>query len=192
VAVWVTSILGVIASALFGWPSLVVALAAWALLMTYNRWLKRRPLSGNIAVALVTAALFGYVGAVIGGWRGLIPAALFTFGLHLAREIVKDLEDREGDAALGAHTLALVAPRTAKSVAVISLSLAMAVGILVKPLAGWGEYAGLPLIAGVIVLYGVPLMMLFFSKERASWSRLSLILKLAMPLGLLLLVATRW
>jgi geranylgeranylglycerol-phosphate geranylgeranyltransferase len=84
-----------------------------ALLWGYSRWLKRTPLVGNLAVALVLglAILYGGLAVTSFGdarWAAALLGAAFAFGSTLAREIAKDIEDAKGDAAGGARTLPIV------------------------------------------------------------------------------------
>lgn len=84
-----------------------MALLVTAALVLYDLWLKHTALWGNLLVSALAAAAFPF-GALAAGQlgRAWIPAG-FAFLFHLGREIVKDIEDMEGDRALGAHTLPL-------------------------------------------------------------------------------------
>ena len=74
-------------------------------LFLYSVYLKVKPLWGNLMVAVLAASAFPYGALAAGIWgRSWIPA-LFAFLFHLGREIVKDLEDLEGDRRNGAQTL---------------------------------------------------------------------------------------
>jgi geranylgeranylglycerol-phosphate geranylgeranyltransferase len=110
-AVWLMSVLfgvGLLAAFLAGWRFFLFALANSCLLVVYSRYLKRRPWWGNLAVAALSSSCFIFGGMFYHRWTvSLIPAA-FAFLVHWAREIIKDLEDREGDARAGAATLPLV------------------------------------------------------------------------------------
>jgi len=77
------------------------------LLVLYAIRLKGIPLAGNIAVAYLTGSMFLFGGAFAGyaGMVYLIPIAVITFLATMARELLKDAEDVEGDAAGGAVTL---------------------------------------------------------------------------------------
>jgi geranylgeranylglycerol-phosphate geranylgeranyltransferase len=91
-----------VSPALFG-----LGLAALAVMLVYSPLLKSRGLLGNLAVAVVASMPLVYGAAAVGDWRpGLIPAVLAAF-LHLAREVVKDLEDVRGDAEIGRRTVPL-------------------------------------------------------------------------------------
>lgn len=92
---------------------------ATGLLFIYSKWLKATPLWGNVLVSLFTAfvwvILFVAQMSVKGtdsefGTSGLKAVCLFyglfAFLTNLIREIVKDLEDLEGDKAGGLKTTA--------------------------------------------------------------------------------------
>ncbi len=74
-------------------------------LFLYSVYLKVKPLWGNLMVAILAASAFPFGALAAGSWgRSWIPA-LFAFLFHLGREIIKDLEDLEGDRRNGAQTL---------------------------------------------------------------------------------------
>ena len=79
-------------------PLLVPILASAILTVAaYEFRLKRWGLSGNAAVAYLTAAVFLYGGAAGGDPLLLAPLAAMAFGATLSREIIKDMEDASGD-----------------------------------------------------------------------------------------------
>jgi geranylgeranylglycerol-phosphate geranylgeranyltransferase len=104
-----------------------LALAMAFLLIVYNRRLKGMPLSGNLTVALLCA--LALVFPEFPNWPQAtgIPAG-FAFFSTLARELLKDLEDRPGDGQLGLKTLPLVygENRTRHWVGAITLVLLLA------------------------------------------------------------------
>lgn len=87
--------------------ALGLAVSWVALVVLYCARLKGVAFVGNAVVALVASSAF-VMGAASQerAAASLIPLAL-AFLYHLAREIVKDVEDLEGDAASGAATLAV-------------------------------------------------------------------------------------
>lgn len=109
-SVWASgSALGIGLGALVSWTHLGIAVASVALLYGYSARLKRVPLAGNLAVALVLGLAILYGGLAVGPINGALwLGAAFAFGSTLAREIAKDLEDVAGDAAEGARTLPIV------------------------------------------------------------------------------------
>ncbi|OGU36810.1 MAG: hypothetical protein A2068_08190 [Ignavibacteria bacterium GWB2_35_6b] len=73
-------------------------------LVLYSTHLKKTILVGNFSVALLTASALIY-GAMIAGNinAGIIPA-FFAFFANFIREIIKDMEDVEGDSANNINT----------------------------------------------------------------------------------------
>ena len=87
------------------WQWREVFWAALLVMLVYSPLLKSRGLQGNLAVAVVASMPLVYGAAAVGYWRaGLVPAVLAAF-LHLAREVVKDIEDVPGDLAIGRATV---------------------------------------------------------------------------------------
>jgi geranylgeranylglycerol-phosphate geranylgeranyltransferase len=88
---------------------IAIALFNSLLLVGYAAKLKRIPLIGNFAVSYLAASIFLFGGA-FSGMEGLfqnLPLSLITFLAMAARELLKDIEDMEGDLAGGARTLPL-------------------------------------------------------------------------------------
>lgn len=86
----------------------LLAVTAYFVLFIYAWKLKPLPIIGNIMVASLTGATPLY-GAIAVGKIGLAGyLALCAFLVNLAREIMKDIEDIEGDKAKGAKTLPII------------------------------------------------------------------------------------
>lgn len=103
----------------------------------YSRWVKHTGLAGNVLVALDSAASILFGGFFYDALRGLqIPLIVFVptayaFLLSLGREIIKGIEDVEGDARAGIYTLAVrLGPRRAAFVASVLLLLVVALSPL--------------------------------------------------------------
>jgi len=87
---------------------LLVFLCAFFLWL-YSNQLKRLPFIGNFVVALMTGISICMVGWYYKETSLLVVAyALFAFFMNLIREIIKDIEDRQGDRAHGCKTLPIV------------------------------------------------------------------------------------
>ncbi len=86
---------------------IAIAIINSLLLIGYAARLKRTPLFGNIAVSYLAASMFLFGGALDGlqGLSRVLPFAVMTFFAMLARELVKDAEDVDGDRASGAVTI---------------------------------------------------------------------------------------
>ena len=75
------------------------------LILIYTPFLKRIPLLGNIAVALILSMVFIITAIYLNGDLNIImPPATLAFLLMLIREIVKDIADIEGDQKYNVHT----------------------------------------------------------------------------------------
>ena len=84
-----------------------IALANSLMLIVYARNLKRTALAGNISVGYLTGSTFLYGGALF-EIPGLVRmSGLFALAMlaTIAREIAKDIEDIDGDSAMGLDTL---------------------------------------------------------------------------------------
>jgi geranylgeranylglycerol-phosphate geranylgeranyltransferase len=111
------------------------------ILIAYAAKLKSTPLSGNIAVAYLSASIFLFGGA-LNGWDGLIriiPIAAITFFAILSRELLKDAEDVEGDRAGGADTVPIrIGIKKTSGLALITTVLAVATSFI--PYFWWGAW----------------------------------------------------
>lgn len=90
---------------------------AVGMLWSYSRWFKRLPLSGNLIVSVFTGCIPLIL--LVPEWKNVIAPGFrssiylfttfgfsyFAFITNLIREVVKDLEDLEGDTAVGAATI---------------------------------------------------------------------------------------
>lgn len=77
--------------------SLMIVVLAIIAMIVYELWMKSQGLLGNILIALLVAGLFEFSGSVVGmPDKTLVLAALSGLST-LGREIVKDIEDIEGD-----------------------------------------------------------------------------------------------
>ena len=87
--------------------------------------LKRKPFSGNILVSFLTSITFIYGGTAVGSYKGVLILALISFFAMVSRELVKDIEDLEGDIKKGAKTLpAIIGESKTFSLAFVSLLIA--------------------------------------------------------------------
>ena len=90
----------------FGFELLWLFAVVAGLCFVYNRFLKGLPLVGNFIVALLTTTPIVIPVLRIGFPQPeLLNLMFFAFTLTLAREITKDVEDMEGDRAMGLRTI---------------------------------------------------------------------------------------
>lgn len=106
---WVLiNIAGVIFGGLISMECFAIALFSVFLLYVYSSYLKRTPLLGNLTVSFFTGLAFIYGGIAVGYWKAALVPALFAFLFHWGREILKDIEDIEGDRRMSARTFPIV------------------------------------------------------------------------------------
>jgi 4-hydroxybenzoate polyprenyltransferase len=82
----------------------IIVIATIILLYIYSSTLKKLPLFGNVTIALLTGLAFIYGGFASGNPVSAIVPAEFAFLINLIREIVKDIQDIEGDTKAGVIT----------------------------------------------------------------------------------------
>ncbi len=164
----------------------LVAMGCAGLLYTYSARLKAMPFVGNLAVAVLAGMAVVY-GALRGGlappvWAG----AGFAFSATLAREIVKDVQDMEGDASSGLRTLPI---SWGDKKATLAASMILLLTVLASPLPFLVMgYGGIYLIA-VLVTDAVLLRAVWILLERgeAFALRASRLTKWGMVLGIVAL-----
>lgn len=174
----------------------VVAIGAAGILLTlsYDLWLKQVPLLGNVLVA-VSAGLTFLIGGAASDperWCGLPgPMIPFIFAIlfHLVRELVKDVEDREGDMQSGIVTL----PSRMGVKPTLTLASALtAISIILTAIPYALHWFGLLYLVFGVGLAQLPTLFLLLSALKSpSASRLrqtSTMLKVGMILGLLALI----
>ncbi|MDG6257779.1 MAG: geranylgeranylglycerol-phosphate geranylgeranyltransferase [Methanomicrobiaceae archaeon] len=138
---------------------LCMALAVFnsLLLWAYAARLKKVPLVGNLAVAYLAANIFLFGGALAGidGLLQNVPLAGIVVLAMLSRELLKDVEDMEGDAEGGARTLPMIVGVRATA----AVALAAALGAVIMsylPLMRWwgGAYLAAITVADLVILAG--------------------------------------
>ena len=194
-SVWVvSSALGIGLSAFLSAVHLGIALFSVVLLYGYSAWLKKTPLAGNLAVALVLGLALLYGGlAVAPVGSVLLLGAAFAAGTTLAREVAKDIEDAVGDATEGARTLPLVAgPKVAVGLAVGVTAATLAAFPLALPAGLGADFFLLALPAAGLLLAAMWALLRASGEtlERDA-ARASLLLKAAMIAGILALAGAR-
>jgi geranylgeranylglycerol-phosphate geranylgeranyltransferase len=178
--------IGVSLSLFIGWLAFVIALLVSILIFLYSYKFKRLPLIGNFTVSLATAMAFIYGGIAVNRVRLTLVPAVLAFFYHFGREIIKDIQDMQGDQHDNARTLPLV---YGEAVALIITTIIFLFLLVLLPfpfIFDWYQIWYL-----VIVLVGVYPVIVFVIysmwKDRSSRNLglLSKILKADMVVGLL-------
>ena len=90
------------------WLCIAIGYPAIVLIGVYSWKLKRKPVIGNVVVALLTSLTLVYGGAAAGNIVLVSMLAICAFFANLSREIAKDIEDIKGDETLGSRTLPIL------------------------------------------------------------------------------------
>ena len=86
-----------------------IVIASIPFLMFYSKLFKVIPLIGNIFVAFYLAMVFIFIEiAITNSVELMLIPSIFAFGISLIREIIKDIEDFNGDRASGIKTLPIL------------------------------------------------------------------------------------
>lgn len=183
------------------WGFATAFILVGVVLYAYANFLKRTLLAGNVAIALLTGFSVLIVGIfdlvptleindkslVMTVFGILLDYAIFTVIINLIREIVKDLEDVNGDYSQGMNTLpiALGVSRTAKIASVL--------GVIAFSVLAWYiyEYIFSLTFATLYALIFLISPLAFFSikiwsgKKQKDFAQMSLLLKIVIFFGIL-------
>jgi geranylgeranylglycerol-phosphate geranylgeranyltransferase len=184
--IWIyTSAFGLVLSLLLGFWNLLIAIIWVVGLYVYSRSLKGTVLIGNLAVALMTGLAFPF-GAIAAGRADLgVYPGILAFLANLARELLKDVEDVDGDAAVNAETLPV---KHGPEAGLLGASIAIGVLIFVTFIpfvAGVYNYVYLTIILLVDLGFAYVVVSMWYDPTLSNLKKLSLILKLDMVGGLI-------
>jgi 4-hydroxybenzoate polyprenyltransferase and related prenyltransferases len=101
-------VLGIILAFLINFLLGMIAFLSSILMIFYARDLKTKCFIGNLSISFLTGLCFVFGGIAVGQIMVSIYLGFYAFLMTMAREIVKDMEDMEGDEEEGATTLPLV------------------------------------------------------------------------------------
>ncbi|WP_262916861.1 geranylgeranylglycerol-phosphate geranylgeranyltransferase [Aestuariivivens insulae] len=179
-----------------------------ALLYVYASYLKRLFLIGNIIISLLVSLSILIVGIFellpvitpenqyiqLAVFKIIFYYAVFAFIINLIREIIKDIEDIEGDTKSGMHTLPIVIGTSkARSTAfVLTLFTTMAISFYVI-----SSLYKTPIASGYFIFFIIgPLIYVFIklltAKTKQEYRHISAMLKLVMLSGMLSLLLYKY
>ena len=167
----------------------------------YSTTFKKKLLIGNILISLLTAwvilvlALAEYrfrISATDIVWQRILQGSFiyggFAFIISLVREVIKDMEDIEGDSKFGCTTMPIVwGIPTAKVFAgvwlVVLIGLVLAIGIYILQFGWW--YISLYAVITLVVPSIWVLRILYSANSPSQYHQLSTTVKLIMLAGIL-------
>jgi geranylgeranylglycerol-phosphate geranylgeranyltransferase len=167
----------------------LIVLLSIVLLYFYSARLKRTILIGNIVIGLMTGMAFIYGGVVVDNVERAIVPAIFAFFLNLARELLKDIEDIEGDRRENAVTLH-IKYGIKRSLVLATISLLILIGTTIAALRYdlyHSAFLFIVLVADCLIC--VSMILMWRDNSLKTIRRVSTILKLSMIVGLFSIIA---
>jgi 4-hydroxybenzoate polyprenyltransferase len=178
----------------------VIFIIASVLLYIYSSYLKQMLLAGNIVISLVVALSILLVGIFellpvitennrnvqITFFEIIVDYTIFAFMINFIRELVKDIEDIDGDYKGGMKTLPIVLGRERATKIIFALSLiplGSVIYYVVSNLFKQTEIVGYFLVFVIAPLIYSSIK-LFSAEQKTEYKHISLILKLVMLTGM--------
>jgi len=103
----ILSVFGLASSWQITVSAFIVALFAWAVMMSYSMWGKKTGFLGNLMVSSCIGLPFVYGGLLSGKIWASLSFSLLAFLSNTGREITKGIVDIQGDKAAGIRTIAV-------------------------------------------------------------------------------------
>jgi len=165
--------------------ALIVAVTVATVLFVYDRDLKSKPLMGNAAVAGICGATVVFGSLAGTGWnRQVLVLTVCAFSLTLVRELYKDIEDIEGDLAMGARTYPILyGERRSAQLALLPLSFTIYF-VLYRIFSSVPDWSG-AYVAGMFLITGLlwTATRSLSTKGPANWGKRAQEVKLWIVLG---------
>ncbi len=181
------TLVGILASTYTGFDSLIVASLGAAASVLYDLRLKLSGFPGNVLVAFSTSLPFLYAYTVVEApTRRILFFWVMVFLAVLAREIIKDIADVEGDRRKGARTIPIVyGERKASLIAFIIILFDVVISVipLIENIVNRIIYIVLIGITDILLLYSSLLLIINLNKNTALLSKK--IILIVMLIGLI-------
>ncbi len=166
--------------------AILIAVCVSIVLYLYSAKLKRTVLWGNFTVSLISAFAFIYGGVAVSQLQNAIIPAVFSFFFHFGREIIKDIEDMEGDRADSAFTLPIrYGQKPALMISTVIFLILTGLTIMPYAMHIFGFIYLVVVIAGVDSVLIYTMISMWKNPDAANLGRLSTFLKMDMFVGLI-------
>ena len=177
--------LSILISVFLNEVAMIIVLFSILLLFVYSKYLKQIPLLGNITVAFLTSLVFIFGGVVVENPTTAIVPAIFAFLINLIREIIKDMEDVEGDSKADLVTFAIKFGIQKSKILILFVIILLILFTLYPFLSRLYKieyFIAVMVIVNPILVYCMK--KLFEDSSQKSLKKISNLLKLSMVLGL--------
>jgi len=174
--------IGIALGAFVSWWIMGINMIATFLLWLYSNQLKRLPLWGNLTVGFLTGlSVFVVYLNYYSNLESILMYASFAFFISLIREIIKDLEDMEGDEKFGCKTLpiSIGTLKTKKVIYAINVLFIIVVWYVTQD---WQMF--LPFSIVLVIILGFLCLKLFYADKKQHYAQLSSIAKVIMLIGI--------
>lgn len=168
------------------WPFVISVLIVTPLLYWYARHLRNVALVGNITVAFLSSMTFIFAAIAFGDISAGYVPAIYCFMLSLIREIVKDLEDLDGDKANDSKTLPVSIGENSTRVLVAIMVLFFLPFLPLPYVAGlYGKWFFFIGFIGVGIPLIIMMIQLFQLKRKINYYQIASVMKIVMFIGIL-------
>ncbi len=174
--------IGIALGAFVSWWVMGINMLATFLLWLYSNQLKRLPLWGNLTVSFLTGlSVFVVYLHYYSNLESVLMYASFAFFISLIREIIKDLEDMEGDEKFDCNTLpiSIGATQTKKVIYGINILFSVVVFYVTE---NWQMF--FPFFISLVIILGFLCLKLFYADKKQDYAQLSSIAKVIMIIGI--------
>ena len=148
----------------------------FCLLVFYNVFFKKTPFIGNMIISFLLSSVIIFTELMTSGnFNALLPLGLLAFYISVIREVIKDLEDYEGDQKTNYYTLPILIGKKSTNYFVISLIIIFCT-ICLMPI-----YINIDYLLYIIIIIEIPmfysLFLLIKQPTKKEFSQISMILK---------------
>jgi geranylgeranylglycerol-phosphate geranylgeranyltransferase len=177
---------GIVIAAFINPACLAISMGSAVLLVLYSRSLKKAGLLGNLTVAFMLGLALVYGGLAVGAIRNAAVVGLFSFLYNFAREILKDVDDMDGDRTQGARTFPIRYGVRASLILTTSILLILVSATVLPYGLGWFSRTYLWIVAiGVDAVVFWVIASMWMRPEPAHLGRLAVWMKADMLAGLI-------
>ncbi|MDP6684802.1 MAG: geranylgeranylglycerol-phosphate geranylgeranyltransferase [Candidatus Marinimicrobia bacterium] len=166
--------------------TLLVWFIVFPLLIFYSLKLKSIPLVGNGVIAFLLGLTFLFCGLVFENINPMFIPAGLAFSLTLVRELIKDIEDMEGDKKSGLRTFPIMFGLDKAVQLVILLSVATGIVSVIPYFTNlYSAFYLIPLVLGVELPLTIVVFSFMKSHSRSTARKSSILLKIATIMGII-------
>ncbi len=156
------------------------------LIISYNTILKKLPLVGNAIISAILGLAFLFSGAAFGNIYKMIIPCFLAFGLTFVRELIKDMEDIDGDKLEGFSTFPISAGLKNANTLVVILSILIGFGLLLPYVFElYSIWYLIFLILGVEIPLLILVALVMKSPSKKTYSFISKLLKVSTIFGVI-------